>query len=434
MMSLITRVELFNRDYIFTRNNKFVDYEDEFKSKIEERTKFKRLFTAYSITDLSSHNKKFKKFKSVKEAKAQKKDLHFILKNFSNITSPNEETKISSSILKKPIMENSSLKNKFLIFNFQNPISSIDKYSALIREIIRQRKISCDIITKNFRVFSNKIKAKKQALIENINKIAIQKSIKIQSYYKMYKVKKEIYKIRKSLEITFFYYYNSFKQSNNALDDRNNLISLLHVNQNNKLRNNNKLYITNKHINKITPHIKLRVHREKSKDIEIDFNYSHTLDCYYILFKKSGPMKRKYKVNFIVDGNTIIDPRFEVDNDSSGNFYNIIESSMLKRKKTVASPTKSKRHNVMSGFWKNIFEIKSCEKNQNRTCSSVSDLSDQAACIEKLLNKINHGFEFKDERSAITPKSILKINKFSSQNCKKVIKRVSFNNRVEYSS
>jgi hypothetical protein len=164
--------------------------------------------------------------------------------------------------------------------------------------------------------------------------------------------------------------------------------------------------------------IKLKFGKDGS---EFVFQYSRVLKIYYLTFKKSGVMRKRFKVNFIVDGTTIIDPRFEVDNDNSGHFYNLIESSMF-RKRVQKSLFCSKNVNHHSSkqnnkkFWENIFEIKQISQ---RESSSVSDLSEVTeGAIEKLLN------------NNVNLKNTGEQHKKSKKNLKSILKRGNINDQA----
>ena len=116
-------------------------------------------------------------------------------------------------------------------------------------------------------------------------------------------------------------------------------------------------------------------------NIILKFNYSKYLKCYYVPLKKIKLFKKKLIVNFIVNGERIIDPRFSIINDSKGNFFNVINSLMIFKKLKQRSPI------IKSNFkepkiWEELFVLKQHRKLSFDT-SSLSSKTDISKEMEK---------------------------------------------------
>ena len=170
--------------------------------------------------------------------------------------------------------------------------------------------------------------------------------------------------------------------------------------------------------------IKLKLINKNCKETKIlNFEYSKFLKSYLVIFKKRGSIRKNYKVNFIVNGNIVIDPRFKLDIDEDGKFYNIIESHWLLIKNKIKSYenklkymsylTKSNNDNTnnvskdiniirnkeksnsfkmnnqeTSKYWEDIFKIKIINNCKSLNTNSVSDAS-EIPDIDKVFLKKN---------------------------------------------
>lgn len=226
----------------------------------------------------------------------------------------------------------------------------------------------------------------------------IERAITIQRRFRIFLTRKEIKFILTSPHFFFFYSLNE------------TVIS--------------KLFQKKEHLIK---HVKMKLFLGQDASITVTFNYSKCLQLFYVPIRCKGPLKRRIRVNFLINDQCIIDPRFEVDTNEKGEYYNIIIHSMLYK------PMRRRRYHAVtieqpSKFWENIFQIK---KKQRDSCDSNS-LSERSI-DHYLLNNTNmitskEEAEGKDIKQPDVIKGILKrkANKTADR------KRVNFNNNVEY--
>jgi hypothetical protein len=323
-----------------------------------------------------------------------------------------------------------SLSENIKNFHFKPPTEKKILFSVKMKElmekIVSDRKIAINIIIKQMRSFLKIVKENKKIIIDKILKSRNLKITLIQKYFRGYVVHKHINEIRKDYDYVFFYNYEDVQKSKKH-ENRH------HPHQD--LANNKNINYINR--SKLVKEIKLKFSKGK-EGVEYILKYSKILNIYYLPFKKQGVMRKRFRVNFIVDGNTIIDPKYEVDNDKNGHFYNIIESSMFRKKKTGLnySPV-LKKIDTPNKFWENIFEIKI---NSTKEASSVSDMSEQNdTTIERLLNNIANIKPVK-KLEKINLKPILKSDKnltnladLPKLPTNKNVKHVSFNEKVQFS-
>lgn len=323
-------------------------------------------------------------------------------------------------------------KNKLLP---DNKIILSVKIKEMLNKIVTERERAGSLINKHMRGYMVRVNFRRRLIIERIIEERTRRIVLMQKNVRKFIVKKHIEEIR-NFEYVFFYNYEegSSKERQSLRDIDENL--------NEGRENHNSYYpnITqNVHNFKENKEIKIKIYRGKDGG-EYKLKYSKVLSLYYLPLKKQGVMRRRIKVNFIVDGNMIIDPKYEVDNDRNGHFYNIVESWMFKKRKSeklVKKVSNQEKRSEKNKFWENIFEIK---HKSFRSTNSVSDRSEQSdATIERLLGGIvnvrsNSCFKPKYEL-----KSILKKKQWSdvfqdeliSEN--KPEKRVSFSENVQFS-
>lgn len=310
--------------------------------------------------------------------------------------------------------------------NFKNDKNELfsDKVKELMRRMLDERKRAIKIIIKFFRKYIKLIKEKKIILINQCLYERMEKIISIQNYFRNYSLRKHIKEIR-NYDHIFFYNYKVGKVDKKDLNSSKGL-------------NSNLLFKNCKRINYHRPkEIKLKFFENNKNGQEYSLKYSRALDTYYLPFKKHGVMRRRLRVNFIVDGNTIIDPRYDVDTDNNGHFFNIIESSMFRRKKSQNMLQESNKSLSTDKFWENIFKIKIRPNPKNNSVSDISEQSDMA--IERFNNSFKPQNTFQNNKSQSPLKSILKlqedkqfIHKKTTLSPLKGKKKVTFNHNVQY--
>lgn len=229
-------------------------------------------------------------------------------------------------------------------------------------------------------------------LINHIIKKRKKFCIAIQSYFRMFMIKKHFSQIFKDTKFIFFYDFNNH---------------LFHQ------------YKTNKDISK---QLKIKIFLSKGEQFITTFSYSKYLNLFYIKLKpKIGVIKKKFKVNFYLNDTCIIDPRYHVEASSTGEYYNIITHQSIYRHK------KNK-----------IFNNKKTEKirrsnSQDSSLSSASNIMEQIFETNIKVEK-KYSEEITCRAKNIEMKSILKNrSKIIKPDKNSDIRRVSFNHKVEFS-
>lgn len=270
----------------------------------------------------------------------------------------------------------------------------LSKKEKLIEKILQNRKKAIQTIIFYLMNFTSKNQFQKKIIISKILENRKNASIMIQSFVRRFLVQKEFNKIGISKSNYIFFYFPPkiyFKKSPNGV-----------------------------------PKIAIQL---KNKKI-IDFQYSSLLHIYYIPLKKTG--KREYRLNFIIDNNNVIDSSFPVELcPSNGNFYNIISSSIMYKRRPSRKAVKD-----LNKKWEKIFQIKNYYQkrkisidNQSSTLSQNTDIS---AEINSIINNNSNNI-VRNETYIMKPhKSILKkssdINNFNTPSKK----RVTFCTQCEY--
>lgn len=246
---------------------------------------------------------------------------------------------------------------KFCIITLQNKENCQKNYKQLLVDnILYQRKRSAIQISLFTKRKLLQLKAKRRLLIHRILKGREKLIIRIQSVFRGYVIRKDWRNIS-LCDLVFFY------------DINDNMIHKLTMNnnQNNNTFNNNCK--GNGYDKKGLINIKLCIYKNGKKGKQIQFYYSRGLKSYYLPLLKRGVIKNRYKVNFIVNDQTIIDPRYDVSNDDKGNFYNIISKAMIidfkKKEMRVSEPPTKK-------YWESIFKMKSKRYKHSNSCDSLS--------------------------------------------------------------
>ena len=290
--------------------------------------------------------------------------------------------------------------------NFLNEINEEEKMKykvELIYNILSSRKQSAIKISNFLKSKYNRMKFRKEFFIKQILEKRKNFIIKLQKNIKGFLVKKNIKQIL-NCEYVFFYRLCP------------NLLTKLLID------NNNIVNILNKE-NMVQCKIFSRPFQNKT----FSFIYCRFLNCYYLPLIHLRVLKNKYRVNFIINNETIIDSRYQVDTDNKGNFYNIIMKNMFyrfKRNNNQIFEYQEKK------YWESIFEIKKNIKKTN-SCDSLS-ITNSNISNENLAPIYESDISNKSNLKSILKNSILKIGSFGKKKENK-IRNVSFNDKIIYS-
>ena len=321
------------------------------------------------------------------------------------------DTNISSS--SQTIKSNFNL-DKFFTFDntndvydtFLNEIYEEEKMKykvELIYNILSLRKQSAIKISNFLKIQYNKMKYRKELLIMKIIEKRKNLIIRLQKNIKGFLVKKNIKKIL-NCEYVFFYRLCP------------NLLNKLSFDNNNNMNFLNKENI-----------VQCKIFSRPFQNKKFSFIYCRFLNCYYLPLIHLRVLKNKYRVNFIINNETIIDSRYQVDTDNKGNFYNIIMKNMFyrfKRNNNQIFEYQEKK------YWESIFEIKKNIKKTN-SCDSLS-ITNSNISNENLAPIYESDISNKSNLKSILKNSILKIGSFGKKKENK-IRNVSFNDKIIYS-
>ena len=278
----------------------------------------------------------------------------------------------------------------------------------LLTKLLKQRQISAIKIQSHIRKFLIYKQIKKYFVIKELIEKRKRNIILIQNHFKTFLIHKHFKNLLEN-EALFFYKFPI------DLIDKLCLIS-----NSEKLK---EMYFKNK--------LNLSM-QLKSPKINFNFEYSKYLDCYYIPIKKIKLFKKHILINFQVNGEKILDPRYSIINDTNGNFYNIITSNMIYRKNKEKNFVKNQFFND-DKQWEKLFILKTRKRNFSFDASSISSKTDISKELNKNLdnqNNINYNNNNnKKENKQIH--SILK-NNHLMKNKKVCLKKVTFSNKIEF--
>lgn len=282
---------------------------------------------------------------------------------------------------------------------YQNDSKYDFKKYELFEKIIQTRKNSAILIQKNFRKFILKNQLKMYFLISNIILKREKSVVLIQKNFRNYSIQKH-FKTLLSNDAIFLYDF--------PIDLLNSICILSNSKEQfyEKIKNNK---------------IELSIQLYKP-NILLKFHYSKYLKCYYVPLKKNKVLKKKFNVNFIVNEEKIIDPRYTIINDSKGNFFNVINSFMIfKRLKQKTLFIKSNYKEPK--LWEELFVLKK-NKNINYDELSINSKTDISNEMQKNQN---------DSIYCVNKFCIISILKNKKNKCEKVktCKKVSFKENVE---
>ena len=261
--------------------------------------------------------------------------------------------------------------------------------SLLLSHILHQRKSAAVFISSFLKSKLNKIRFMRKSLTIHLIQMRKKSCVKIQSTFRMFIVYNHFKKIFTESKFIFFYDFNS------------NLFTQFY---------NNNPYMSNQ--------LKIKIYYSKGEQYYKTFSYSRYLNLYYIKIKpKIGVIKKKFKVNFFINETCIVDPRYQVEAHSNGEYYNIITNKDIFRK-------------VKKG---NEF-IHKAEIKMRRSNSQDSSLSNTSNIMDQIFNcdtKVEKRY-YSDMGNIDEMKPILKKRNRNSTNSSE-IRRVSFNKKVEFS-
>lgn len=367
----------------------------------------------------------FKNYLTSKESQLKiKKDKKLRTKSIPNIHLTVPLFLDCTSTSTSPKNENNSISNNE---------SFLKKKALLISQILKSRQHNFNIVSSFLQSKCALIKTKQYFLIENILQQRINAVMILQNAIRAYLTKLHFKHLCKN-DLLFLYnidYHSSLRG---------------HSTRNSNCCSYDK-----------TAQIKLIIYGKNGKIKTMNFSYSRYLHSYYISFSKKGVMKRKYNVNFSINNNIIIDPRFEVHCDYKNNFYNVIYKDMLvdlkkKRKEVVVKKKK---------YWEEMFVIKNKRKHSasydNLSINNNTEMSNEtimnsifchtenittgndSAIIHNLsTKKIKPILKNNNNNSLINTKPFCDDNqllteKIQQQQSQKIIKKVSFCKFVQYS-
>ena len=301
------------------------------------------------------------------------------------------------SIISSLLLNKESIDKKFVLYsNFLN--SKYKKYE-LIKLILLKRNNSILSIQRNIKKYLIRKQMKTYYIIQEIILKRENSALMIEKHFRSFLIRKH-FKLILENDAIFLYDFPE------TLINQICILSTL------------KEYFYNKIKEK---KIELSIQLYKPK-LRLKFEYSKYLKCYYVPLKKNKVLKKKFNVNFIVNEEKIIDPRYTIINDSKGNFFNVINSFMIfKRLKQKTLFIKSNYKEPK--LWEELFVLKK-NKNINYDELSINSKTDISNEMQKNQN---------DSIYCVNKFCIISILKNKKNKCEKVktCKKVSFKENVE---
>ena len=236
-----------------------------------------------------------------------------------------------------------------------NILTAIDeKKKVMLYFILQKRLFYIKTIQHYYRRYSLLLKIKKNILLYKLIQFREKNAVQLQSYFRMRQCKKHFNKLL-SNDALFLY---SYPLTEGKEEKINSIVLSLH-----------------------------------KPNINANFHYSKYLNQFYLSINKVKLFRKKMKVNFIINGHKVIDSRYEVGNDSKGNFYNIIYSTMIFKKLKQRSPKvdfKNKKFKMKK--WEDFFVLNNSSHHQSRKLSfdTSSIISDQTDISKEMNSNINY--------------------------------------------
>jgi len=300
-----------------------------------------------------------------------------------------------------------------------------------IKNLLIQRKNAAMKISNFIKKKVLIMKMKKKIILKKLLKIRREKIKKIQAVMKGRFVRKEFNLLLQN-DYVFFY------QMDTTLVDKLALFS-----KNNEINNNSKI---KEKINKID-NIKIQIFSHQFKMKKFKFIYNKALKTYYLPIKKVRVLKRQFKVNFYINDIPVIDPRYGVDFDTKGNFFNIILKIMIIKINKKQSSFSSVNHieynnnndnnndcseNNEEGYWENIFHIKRLKRANSFDSISISNSNisnNNEVSNTSIVSPPKYESEIANKTNI---KPILKKTMRRIESCNKGYsnRKVSFNNKI----
>jgi len=271
-----------------------------------------------------SENYKIKKTnikKNTNDENSNKLFLGNIKKTYINLNNEKTKIELKTNLLLNETAENQKKNKKEEQIIYSEAAEESAKIERLlIIKILKSRSDAVNKIIKNYKINKALQLLKEKKLISEIIKTRKSAAIHIQSAFRSFFTRKYVKVILCKLEqnYIFIYDYNK-KYFQNSKRNKDSSISRKPLEYEEEPNHDIKLQLLGSNSS-----------GKKVKSSELlGFEYSNVLKCYMLVFRKKGLIRQNYKVNFIVNGHIVIDPRFKLDADEDGKFYNIIESHML---------------------------------------------------------------------------------------------------------
>ena len=338
--------------------------------------------------------------------------LDIFVDEFSTISNIFLSRKNYSLHLSKKLF--SIIKKKSVINNNINTICNLHKKRQFFINIIIKTRKNCIIkIQCQIRRFLIYKKIKSFKIIKYIIKQRI-KSIKlIQSKIRMIICRNDIKELLNN-DALFFY-----KFPNELLDK---IFLNSNINDLKKQLQNNKLNIS------------MIIQKPK---MNLDFKYNKYLNSYYISIKKIKLMRKIILVNFKVNNEIFIDPRYSITDDKEGNFYNVLTSKMFHRKrkeKNLFQNIKKEIKKEEEKHWEELFMLKSRKRLMSFDASSISSKTDISKELDKNLGETFCNQVITSNNNDNDKKPLQSILKRKNNKNEKISfgKRVSFNKKIEF--
>ena len=171
--------------------------------------------------------------------------------------------------------------------------------------------------------------------------------------------------------------------------------------------------------------------------MNLDFKFNKYLNSYYISIKKIKLMRKIILVNFKVNNEIFIDPRYSITDDKEGNFYNVLTSKMFHRKrkeKNLFQNIKKEIKKEEEKHWEELFMLKSRKRLMSFDASSISSKTDISKELDKNLGETFCNQVITSNNNDNDKKPLQSILKRKNNKNEKISfgKRVSFNKKIEF--
>lgn len=286
-----------------------------------------------------------------------------------------------------------------------------ENQNDLIQLIIKARKQSAIRISSFLKRQLISIRIKRDCILKSILNTRLKLIMKIQATFRRYFVYKQI-KVFSTFDYILFY---------TLKENKEDLLS----------KGTNQLSLSVMKTKYDKDDLKLYIYGDHGKKKERDFIYSKLLKKYYIPFMKRGVIKQKYKVNFVLNGHIVVDSRYNIWNDTKGNFYNIISKSLLYK---VGHKKRVKEETLFHRKYMDLFKMKSYKKHSNSWDSlSISNASITNDQFNDFIPNCSLDLSMNTIKPILKKANENQIESLTKRRSAKIIHKVSFNHKVEYS-